>query len=430
MDSKSFDDMFLAYAKEQEAQAARSNSNNSYSYSRDYEDIKWAPLTPNVPKIIRAQGGPPNSKLDNYTARTVTMAWVMGDDGKKFRLIRPSISEDPNYIINKIITKVSGVKWVNGVKTFPVKEAFPDIYNLVDKNGLDETDPRAKFEKGWKGKEVLMMNVIDRSQMEWHRENKHTVLLAKGSSTGANGTEYIDEGISAYAISAKLNHLFASYGNWEKYDMAITRTGSMNNPFNVVNASHSPMEVDASVRDIISTESDLTAEERSWEKYDLEKLYRVTTYTKLYNKLKNTIKRIDAALGTQFYEELVERQASEKKIWDELYADENKTTSTSAVEEVKETSTVESVAPTRRTPKAEVKTEAKKEAWRDLPHPEVLTDEQKAMVLEVIKDSSGRVTDIKWDCPVEELACCPEEGCGIAAPLSVEACPNCGVSFV
>lgn len=443
MSNESFDELFLNYAKQQEEEANKAS--NKGSFSREYEDVKWSILEANKPKVLRVQGGPPNSNLDNYTSRTVTLCWIIGDDGKKFKVVKPSLFEDPSYVLNKIINKVSQVKWTNNQKTFPVKDSFPDIYNLIDKNGLEETDPRIKFERGWRGREILLMNVIDRSQLDWHRENKHTMLLARNSTTSSTGTEFVDEGISSYAISSKLNHLFASYGSWEKYDIAITRTGSMQNPFTVVNATHSPMEVDTSVRSLISSNTSLTDEERSWEKYDLSKLYKYTSATKILNRLKNTLKRIDSSLGTSFLEEVTKLSEEEKKQWEEIYGSESSRSSfekptiektshssTPADQVLPQATKVEesSTVTTRRTSVPPSSAIGNSEEWKSLPHPEALNDEQKNMVLEVVKDNSGKVTDIKWNCPVEELAACPEEGCGIAAPLEVTMCPVCGISFV
>ena len=427
----SFDQLFMNYAKQQEEAAQNINKGGS-SFTREYEEIKWSVLETNKPKVLRVQGGPPNSKLDPYTARTVTVAWIVGDDGKKFRLIKPSMSEDPNYIINRIINKVSGVRWINNVKTYPVKDAFPDIYNIIERNGLDDNDPRAKFEKGWKGKEILLMNVIDRTQMDWHKENKHTMLLARNSSTSPDGREFVDEGVSAYAISTKLNHLFASYGSWEKYDIAITRTGAVKDPFIVVNASHSPMEVNASVRNFISESNSLTDEEKSWEKYDLQKIYRTTTSTKIYNRLKNTIKRIDGALGTSFLEDLNREVENEKKMWEEMYGTkaEESTYPVEPIPEPKaETPKVEETQVRSRSaaPKVEASI-GDAEAWKDLPFSDALNDEQKKDVKEVIKDASGKIINIKWNCPPETLALCPD--CGVPAPAEVTQCPVCGMQFV
>lgn len=428
--SNDFDSMFEAYANQQEQEAK--SSNRGSSFVREYESIKFTGLETNKAKIVRVIGGPPDSKLDNYTAKTATIAWLIGDDGKKFKVVRPSLNEDPNYILNKIISKVTAVKWVNKEKTYPVRDTMPEIYNIIDKNGLDITDPRAKFEKGWKGKEVLLMNVIDRAQMDWHREHKHTMILAKSINVGSDGTEYPDEGVSSYAIGPKLNHLFRSYGSWQKYDMAITKTGIKDNPFIVVNATHSPMEVDAASRSYISQNTDLTDEEMSWERYDLAKIYGPTSATKIYNRLKNTIKRIDAALGTHYLEELAKQAGEEKIKWAEMYPQDTVTSTTTeyvapAVEtpvEVTEAPVIKESAPAVRARVANTV----QDPWKTLPHGDTLTDEFKSKVKEVVKNSAGEVTDIKWDYPIDQLAACPT--CGCPAPLDVTICPNCNLSFI
>lgn len=428
-----FDDLFMAYAEKQEEEAARPS--NGGGFTRDYEQIKWCGLEANKPRVIRVMGGPPNSKLDKFTAKTVTISWLVGDDGKRFKVVKPSLAEDPNYFVNKIISKVNSFSWVNKTKVYPCETQHPDIYKLVNKNGLDETDPRAKFERGWKGSDVLIMNMIDRQNMGWHRENKHSMLLAKSVNPARNGDgEYVSEGISAYGVGAKLNHLFMSYGSWEKYDIAITKTGTMQNPFNVVNASHSPMEVDKSVRSFISNEDHLTDEEKSWERYDLEKLFGYTTATKFFNRMKDTLKRIDAALGTRFYEEISDLSEKEKDQWKEIYGDENANApltenKINADMTADFTPNIEgaTVAPRERARKAVVTEAVEHAAWMELPHPEFLTDEQKAMVLEVTKDASGKVTAIKWNCKDEDLAMCPD--CGVAAPYVCKGCPVCGLDF-
>lgn len=448
-----FDDLFTAYAEKQEEEAS-ARPRGEGNFTREYETIKWSALGEgknNTPKVIRVMGGPPNSKLDAYTARTVTISWIVGDDGKKFKVVKPSLAEDPTYFLNKIINKVQAFTWVDKTKVYTVKIKDPDLFNVVDKNGLEESDPRYKMEKGWKGKEVLIMNVIDRTQMDWHRENKHSMLLAKSINIHPDGTEIADEGVSAYGVSSRLNHLFMSYGSWEKYDIAISKTGKMESPFIVLNASNSPMEVDKSIRGYISKEDSLTDEEKSWERYDLDKLFGYTTATKVFNRLKNSLKRIDTSLGTSFYEEVQELSEKEKKVWEEKYRDTKASTPTENIphvahdeegveeEVIKDTSNVATVTDKAFAPKrmmtARQKIEEKAEStlnhepWRDLPHPEVLTEEQKKMVLEVIKDASGKVTNIRWDCPDENLVLCPDNNCGIPTPYECTGCPNCGMLF-
>lgn len=431
--AENFDALFEQYAEQQEAEAKLSNR-GSFT-QRNYETIEWTGLEINKPKVIRVMGGPPDSNLDPYTAKTVTISWLIGDDGKKFRVIRPSFNEDPTYILNRIISKVNTFKYVNNVKTFPVKDAHPEIFNIVEKNGLEATDPRAKYERGWKGSEVLIMNVIDRGKMDWHRENKHTMLLAKSVTPGQNGGDFVSEGISAYAVSQRLNLLFKSYGSWEKYDIAITRTGKMDTPYYLVNATRVPEEVEASVRGLISSEPSLTEEEKSWERYDLSKLFRITTATKIYNKIKGTIKKIDAALGTDFLSELQSKVEEEKKLFEELYGDENNaapvvsaaaTTGQKPVETLVEESNTPTAAPTV-APRVRTAVAAAKEPWQELPYGETLSEDLKKKVSSVSKDSSGKVADVTWLVDVADLAACPT--CGVAAPLEATKCPVCGMDF-
>ena len=405
------DDAFEQYVKQAELEA-KINSRGNSSFKKEYEEIKYAGLTVGVPLIVRAVDGPPNSDLTPYTARKVTIARIVDDNGKQMKVCRPSFQENPNYILNKIISKVKETKWVRGadgksVKTFPVQEQFPEIYNIIDKNGLKPTDKRAMFDRGWSGSEVIMMNVIDRTQMDWHRANKHTMLLAKSVTDNGNGGYWVEEGVSSFAIEPKFRHIIKSYGPWTKYDMAITRTGDMNNAFNVVCATECPKEVDASVREYISSNTSLTEEENSWEKYDLEKLYRVTSATKIYNRLKNTIKRIDKALGTRFLAELEELVAEEKEMFAKLYNQEDAASATPT------TRTTES-APVRRVISAsnEVK----------LPY---ITDELKK-ILKKAEKVNGE-WKVEWDEADENLAECPK--CQFPSPLAATCCPYCGMDY-
>ncbi len=426
-----FDSLFANYVKQAEAEAKRAS--NRSSFSKNYEEVKYTGLEKGVPSVIRAVGGPVDSKYDPTTAKTVTIARIVGDDGKKFRVIRPSFSEDPNYILNKIISRVKMVKWVNNEKTFPVKDQFPEIWNIIDKNGIQKGDNKYLFDKGWTGKEVIIMNVIDRAQMDWHRQNKHTMLLAKSVSE-SNGIEYADEGVSSFAIKPQFVKLFKYYGSWEKYDMAITRTGDMNNAFIVENASKTPERVEGPNADYISMEPCLSEEEKSWERYDIEKLFRVTTATKIYNRLKGTIARIDAVLKTNFLTELEAEVEKEKVLFDEIYHSEEEQNEASAVETY-QTPMEESVdevdvpeykpepiAPVTRTRVAVAA------PGSDLPYYDSLSDDLKKKIISAVKLENGE-WDIKWDVPDEQLCKCPDTHCNAVSPIDATKCPSCGMDF-
>lgn len=428
------DNLFAAFAQKAEDEAK--NSNHGTFTPREYEDVRYTGLTQGVPSIIRVVGGPVDSGVDPYTARTVNICRIVGDDGKKFRVIRPSAQDDPNYIINKIIAAVTKPAWdkVTKEKSFPIKDKYPEIFNIIEKNGVPKGDQQFNYEKGWKGKEVFILNVIDREHMDWHKENKHTMLLAKSVNQGKNGGEFVDEGISAFACGPQFTKLYKRYGSWEKYDIAITKTGDKSNAFIIENATRTP-EIAEEKESLVSDSPCLTDEEKSWEKYDLDKLFRITTATKIYNRLKQTIARIDVALNTHFLDELKAQVDEEKVKFDEMYGRENedsaeatspKNTDVKSDEEVCDP-VVSSEATTGPKTRARVAVSQNKPVWSILPFADTLSDSMKSKIKSVTK-GEGNYYDIVWDCPEEDLAQCPE--CKTIAPLDCDTCPACGESFV
>ena len=436
------DELFESYAAEEEAAASKSYKSGDFE-SRDYEEVKWVGCDINKPTIFRAVGGPPNSNIDNTTAKIAVISWVIDDKGKKMKLVRPSMTENNNYIINRIISKVLSPKWVNQQRTYPVKDEHPDIYNIITKNGLPETDSRYKMDKGWQGKEVIIMNVIDREDMEWHKANKHTKLLAKSITKGNNGVEFVDEGVSSYAVQSKLTHFFRSYGSWEKYDLAFIRTGKMENPYTIVNASKTPEEIASEYRHFISEEKSLTSEEESWERYDLSKMYKPTSAIKLFNRLRNTIKRIDVAIGTHFYEELEQLAKVEKEAYEEEAAKkalQNPVVST-PITEVEEAPLEENISiasshkvdiPEWNTSAAQttaapaVRTRVSSSQRVKLPYEDSLSEEDRALIKSVTLKDDGTY-DVEWNCSIEALAGCPT--CKTPSPLTATRCPVCGMQF-
>ena len=415
------EDLFAQYAKKVEEESKKSSGG---SFQRSYEEVAWTGLDQGIPKIVRVLGGVPDSNKNNYTAKTCTIAWITGDDGKVFKAVMPPRDVDPNYILTRIISQVKRVRYdAQGNKTYPVLEKFPEIYNLIDKNGLQKTDKRYMFERGWSGKDVLIMNVIDRSQMDWHREHKHTMLLAK-SVTTSNGREYVDEGVSSFAIQGKLGHLFKSYGDWEHYDIAITKTGMKDNAFILVNASHSPAEVDETVRQFISENPDLTPEERSWTTYDIAKFYQPTSATKIYNRLKATIARIDTALGTCFLTELEALMKKEQALRAEQEAAEKEAEATTQEAPAVQVAEPQTEVQEKVVPRTRERVSVKKPG-ADLPYFDTLPEEFRDKIISAKQNSDGR-WDIEW-APGIELGSCPD--CGAISPYALEQCPACGAKF-
>ena len=456
------EDLFEAYAlKAEKEREARENRGSGNSY-QPREDVKWHATQVGIPSIVRIVGAPLGMSDDPSTMRSVFISMIKGDDGKMFKVVHPDPRQEPDYIINKIINRVMAPKWNNGVKYFPVKDEFPEIYNIVEKNGFKPEEPRYKFDRGWRGVERLIIPVISRTEMDWHRENKKVMLLARNITVRDDGTEWVDEGVSTYTYMPKLEHLIRSYGSLERIDLAIVRGNSIESPVTIVNASNSPREVAKDYQKYISTVDHLTDEELSWDRPNLTEIYKNTSATRIFNKLQQTIKKIDASLNTDYYGELldlvekekIERTEKESQIESytstsmvadepvkEIIKEEKTETSTDDLpweeKEIEETPKVTTRTTRTRVPKVEEKTHA---AWMDLPYGDSIPDEYKPKVLEVVKNKDGIPVDVKWDVSDdEELAECFNEEyeypdgtkhkCTCLTFADMVKCPICGQEY-
>lgn len=425
------DDAFEAYARQQEAEAlAASQRGNGGGFQANYEEIQWSGLEPNKMKIIRAVGGPPDSGLDKTTARTVRISYIYGDDGKPFRCILPERSDDPGHLLWKIISRVKAVEWIDKKRVNVVEQRYPEIYNIVTKNGLSGADKRAIYDRGWEGQLKLVMNIIDREQMDWHREHKHTMLLSKNIGVGKDGRLWPEEGVPSWGFSSLLGQLFKFYKSWEKYDIGITRTGIKETPYRVINACKHIEEVTPPELAKLVVNLPLTEEEASWERYDLSKIFGVTRYTKIYNKLRITIARIDATLGTNFEAELKNLVEKEKEEFAAMRAanegapEASETTyGASAGTDVQDAATPAAVPPQTRTPVASSTAfdTSKLLGWNEL------SAADKALISGVTINSEGAVTELQFTDPNLVLLGCNK--CKVPSPEAFTVCPACGLHF-
>ena len=429
------EDAFLKYAQSLEEAEKKRNERPTFTpVQRDYESIEWTGLEPGKDKVIRILGNPPGfGEAKPSDARVVIISRIVADDGKMIRVCRPSYEyfvnngEAPEYFLDKVIRAAKGCRWINGKRVCLLQEKNPALYDKVDKNGFDPSDFRYKIDKGWAGRAVFLANVIDRSQMDIHRNTKHSMLLSKKISYKGD-KEYAEDGVPAYGFVDKIIPKVVAYGPWEGYDLSVRRTGQMSNPYQVCVASRVPEEVQSDVRQYITTQTELTEEEASWERYDLNKLYATTSYTKLWNRLRDTIRAIDKELDTHFYEELKELADEEKE---KLKSEEAE----AKEEEVSEAATVTEadvapfdINPTPKAPIKERRAPARDINWSLLPHADLLSDSQKAMIKSVTKQEDGSIC-VDYDTDETIYRCI--NGCSIdGIPESFTICPVCGESQI
>lgn len=441
------DNEFAAYAAEVERQEAERQANRgSYSgSSRTYEQIKWSGLVPNQTKVVRVLGTVPSSpNADAFTAKIAQVAWIKNDQGKMFKCILPNrdTNTGKDHIMWRVISRINETAYIDRKRVFVNEMKHKEIFDLVNSNGLSETDKRKKFDKGWEGRQVIIMNVIDREQMDWHRENKHTMLLSRNIGLSKDGTkEYPEEGVPTFGFFDIISkNLFKNYGNWEGYDIGITRTGQTQPAYYVINASAYKAanlpELPEAVAPFVSVEKNLTDEERSWARYDLARIYNVSTYTKIYNNLQVAFRRIDATLGTTFTKELefeVEKEKAARAARSAQTANESSDTdeeNAPVIEESVSTATPvpevaaprTRVAPTAMTSTIKITADkiAALKGWGSL------TDAQKSIIVDVTVDKTGKATDIKFD-TTEGVLGCPQ--CRVPSPESFTICPACSSAF-
>lgn len=452
------DDSFAAFV----SQAGKEQSRGSSFYPREYEEIKWSGLQKGVPSILRFVGKAPDAVgRDKTDAKSMYISWITSDSGTPFKWVRPTPSDDPNHIFNRFLRTVTKGKWNDETRTksYVLESKDPELLNKVLKNGRTPDDPQYNYEKGWTGREMYLANVIDRTQMQWHKDHKHTMLLAGDMRTAADGREFVTEGVSKPSLKPKILHLFECYGDWSKYDIALIRTGVKDNPYIAVNASKVPEEVKPDdYRRYISTEP-LTAEEASWERYDLDKLFSPTSATKFLNRMKDTITKVDKLFNTHFLQEFEALSAKEKEQWKQEYGDEfSESTEVSTPTPVQVSTQDESThecavtaadeaetlydpmcspleaaveEPKEEAPKRVVRKSASVTAPEKLPYFTSLTAEDQAFVKETFR-SATQVSDKKWDSEWDTskgftLLECPE--CGSFGPEVIMGCPFCGAKF-
>lgn len=456
--SKNFDDEFAAEARRaEEEEKAREESKKKGGWG-NFPDIKWTGFieSPQT-KVLRFLGKHPDLHYgttippsEGGDAHVINLSRLIADNGKQMDLVLPLYDRDSNHIMWRIIDRVNSVEWRKSkdpkdpsktitTKAYVNQEKYPDIFGIVGWSGLPADNKQRKFGlvgHGWRGREVLIANVLDREIMEWHKSFKHSALLAKKITYKDNpdgtSTEFIDKGIPAWGLGELLNNLRKTYGDWEKYDIGFTRKGTKENPNALFNATRTPEQVPEALQDVVGEFGDLSDEERSWEKYDISKIFRVTPYTKIYNRLRLTIERIDACFGTFYADELRKLMETEQESATSFNPKEYEDPTPDSLPEEKE----ESVEEPLEEPLVEKKVtrslapdSAPAGSPSDLPGWSKLSIREKASIVSVVAPV-GKSTEWKItynDKASKRLGECPD--CSTKSPEDFFKCPGCGAAF-
>lgn len=435
-----------ALASQQEKdRKEKKNKPKSEPKSSPFQEIKWTGLEKGVTKIVRCLGEKPHFGLDNtkpgnqFDARVTNICVIVNDKNKWERLVLPLKRDNPEYFLWRIIDRMKEVEWVDNPekpgrkKTIDKNESlFPTLYNRVNFNGLDDSDTNRKFNlvgKGWIGQEFLLINVIDRSLDSWHKENNHSALLSKQVNVALDksGKEktYVIEGVPANGFSSLLLSITGTYYYWGKYDIGIERTGQKVSPYKIFNASRTPEQATEHYRSLI-VEGPMTEAEKAYARYDLDKLFKISSYSKIHKALGSSIAEIDMAFHTHFLEELeslVKQEAEEK----ETIPVEEENSEKSALEEQADQQQEDLTNPV-----AEVRSTVIEISPENMPGYSKLKSEEKALIKMVSQGKDLQYPD-QWIVSYEgitDLSKIPDcEKCHTRSPNSFSSCPGCGAIF-
>jgi len=308
-----FTDDDFRQAAEQYERAQAQKYQSEKVMGRGLKDALWAGVPKKGGLLVRLVGKPAdltNRPVDDPTrARIVNVARVRTVQGDLKTIYYPSRTVNKNYILHKVIDAINRFDFDDTKKKIPRYEK-ESVYSIINKNGVTIDSPNYNFEKGWKGQEMVVMNCIPRNPEMYDvcKSHKHTMILSKNVETGVDATGapvvYAEKGISVYSFyNPLMSNIVKFYGDWNNYDLYITRTTNLNAPYAMFNASAQPAVVEASLKPYIVA-GPLSEEESSWDRYDLANMFRFTTYEEIGQYLGAYILEVDKIVGTSFWPQM------------------------------------------------------------------------------------------------------------------------------
>lgn len=447
----------------------------------EYEDIAYLALENKVGKVFRPLGSPLESRSLPTDIKFILQSKILKDDKKGYIKINwPYIIKgvnqlpDPDWVLTELYNKINEGKWVkypDGKIDEKGKNGYwdnfhenTDIYKKIKGNAKKNEKYPPSF---YPGKRVIM-NIVDR-QDSWCEENKHAKLLTAKESPYTfsfienegkenekeveNTIYYRDTGIPYLLYTKIFDHFVKYHGGWG-VDAVLTKD-SANKNYEVRDIGEERyISGDAKK---IGVDTDLTDAEHDYELYDLDKLFKISSYNKLKKYLTGLFKMTDEEFGTDFYDKLCVLAKKESEEWEkekeekeekEKKAEKSEKETTEKTEteteteeknEEKESTTSHHETKSRRPP-AEKEEEKKEDSDKGLALDDLcekyylnwgkLSEKDQSNFIDAIEDFDGKIAKFKKS--ANELLCfdpeCkfPDSDKGTSFPQSVSVCPVCG----
>ena len=344
-----FDEVFSQQENHLKAEETKNNFGGG-DYKNSFDEIQWiAPkvtvdkVKQNVPCAFQIASNfdiplfQKGEHEDKYRIYHFEQSKITGDDGKDFFC---NWSDDPSWILRKIFKEVTKGDWVDTDEL--KKNGKPKKKKIYHYEGTKELDRvlhngkepfyhegKAIENKGWYPKEKSLINVIDLRDLDYHFETNKTKLLSSkiAITTKDDGTKMVfpETGIGHYTYTEQIfkGVIRKAYdkqhiGDHKSYPILFESISSMPYyKFYFGNKSNALTEFGPEMEKIIERWESLTPEEKTklanLELIDVRKLWKPTSYKKIFSKLGNFIKGIDALTGKNFYNELESLVAKEQE---------------------------------------------------------------------------------------------------------------------
>jgi len=432
-----------------------------------FDPVKYATMDYGKYNQIRIIGNPPHMRGDDpFSPMVVNYSKIINDEGRQFSCKWPSKNEEiidstgtlikgGSWILWRLYNKVMAYEWVpegQGYRSYYNAKSHPALFNRVNKNNKVDNN----LEKGWTPKTYVVANVLDRAMMDWHKEHKHTAILSskvniqkKETDKGVEERAYYDIGIPYTTFMTKIwDEIAGKYaGDFQNYDLMLTKTHTIEKGKDVYNyvvyhAGTDRVKFIEEAPKFVEKYATLplSAEELSWERYNLSQMYAPTSYKVIMKNLSIFFQAVDKEMGTNFYKELTDLVAREEVYQNANKSEEEKVNSHVSepeeedvpedVPEVKQEATIprKSRVAVVETPKVNgvSREDLNSLIEKGFEGIEKLTDAEIALIDSINLSAIDEQDVIKWKSGILPASC---TRCDFASPEDYHACPKCGGIF-
>jgi hypothetical protein len=340
----------------QRTQEKQQDKKPAYTSNNDRDQIPWYGLENGQESVIRILGSTAEKRKENWHAKFIFYSEVLTDTRKRYSDIIWKTQKDPNdqdvqlldddWILKRLYESVHTKYWENKPfiddkgnskkGKYIYSYADTEIYKLINSNELDISNSKV-FPKKFKPSKRVLLPILVRNEGSTQIKILTTKYSTKDYVDNQGNSRvqvYCDFGIpvSEYADKKYLYDLILekigyNYKHWDMdivikknkltdiqiaydinpcYSDAVT---SLAKSYVTYFPEMKPVQVVVNnkvVNEARPSKVPLTSEEESLPKINLDEMFQVTSYKKLFTYHKGLFQLADKELRTNFYEELVD----------------------------------------------------------------------------------------------------------------------------